>query len=130
MCIRDRVYAAGSTAASAQLDSHEEQALGAFDAVSRATVNHGLHRGSFQSTACLLYTSPGNDKIVDAPARVLFPRVEAVAPPAVLHLVRVHHPEAVRKACRQQLDVYKRQSYRHFSRQKRPRFVSLPQTAR
>ena len=47
--------------------------------------------------------APGNDKIVDAPARVLFPRVEAVAPPAVLHLVRVHHPEAVRKTCRQQL---------------------------
>ena len=37
----EKVYAAGSTAASAQLDSHEEQDLGAFDAVSRATVNHG-----------------------------------------------------------------------------------------
>ena len=36
----EKVYAAGSTAASAQLDSHEEQDLGAFDAVSRATVNH------------------------------------------------------------------------------------------
>ena len=35
----EKVYAAGSTAASAQLDSHEEQDLGAFDAVSRATVN-------------------------------------------------------------------------------------------
>ena len=46
----EKVYAAGSTAASAQLDSHEEQDLGAFDVVSRATVNHGLHRGSFQST--------------------------------------------------------------------------------
>ena len=39
----EKVYAAGSTATSAQLDSHEEQDLGAFDAVSRATVNHGLH---------------------------------------------------------------------------------------
>ena len=37
----EKVYAAGSTAASAQLDSHEEHDLGAFDAVSRATVNHG-----------------------------------------------------------------------------------------
>ena len=45
----EKVYAAGSTAASAQLDSHEEHDLGAFDAVSRATANHGLHRGSFQS---------------------------------------------------------------------------------
>ena len=35
----EKVYAAGSTAASAQLDSHEEHDLGAFDAVSRATVN-------------------------------------------------------------------------------------------
>ena len=47
----EKVYAAGNAAASAQLDSHEEQDLGAFDAVSRATVNHGLHRGSIQSTA-------------------------------------------------------------------------------
>ena len=45
----ETVYAAGNAAASAQLDSHEEHDLGAFDAVSRATVNHGLHRGSFAS---------------------------------------------------------------------------------
>lgn len=55
----EKVYAAGSTAASAQLDSHEEQDLGAFDAVSRATVNHGLHRGSFQSTA-VIYAKDGS----------------------------------------------------------------------
>lgn len=55
----EKVYAAGSTAASAQLDSHEEQDLGAFDAVSRATANHGLHRGSFQSTA-VIYAKDGS----------------------------------------------------------------------
>ena len=44
------VYAAGSTTASAQLDSHDEHDMGGFDAVSRATTNHGLHRGSFQQT--------------------------------------------------------------------------------
>ena len=55
----ETVYAAGNAAASAQLDSHEEQDLGAFDAVSRATVNHGLHRGSFQSTA-VIYAKDGS----------------------------------------------------------------------
>ena len=55
----EKVYAAGSTAASAQLDSHDEHDLGAFDAVSRATVNHGLHRGSFQSTA-VIYAKDGS----------------------------------------------------------------------
>lgn len=52
------VYAAGSTASSDQLDSHEEYDLGAFDAVSRATANHGLHRGSFQSVA-VIYDKDG-----------------------------------------------------------------------
>ena len=47
------VYAAGSTAASDQLDSHDEHDKGAFDAVSRATANHGLHRGSFQQVATI-----------------------------------------------------------------------------
>ena len=55
----ETVYAAGNAAASAQLDSHEEHDLGAFDAVSRATVNHGLHRGSFQSTA-VIYAKDGS----------------------------------------------------------------------
>ena len=59
----EKVYAAGSTAASAQLDSHEEYDLGAFDAVSRATVNHGLHRGSFQSTA-VIYAKDGSSYTV------------------------------------------------------------------
>ena len=59
----ETVYAALNAAASAQLDSHEEQDLGAFDAVSRATVNHGLHRGSFQSTA-VIYAKDGSSYTV------------------------------------------------------------------
>ena len=47
------VYNAGSTASSDEKDRKGETDLGAFDAVSRATVNHGLHRGSFQAIAVL-----------------------------------------------------------------------------
>ena len=49
----ENVFAAGSTASSDQLDSHDEYDKGAFDAVSRATANHGLHRGSFQQVATI-----------------------------------------------------------------------------
>ena len=45
------VQAAGSTAASGDKDSHNESDKGAFDTVTRATANHGLHRGSFQCNA-------------------------------------------------------------------------------
>lgn len=45
------VQAAGSTAASSEKDSHGESDKGAFDTVTRATTNHGLHRGSFQCNA-------------------------------------------------------------------------------
>ena len=45
------VQAAGSTAASNEKDSHDESDKGAFDTVTRATTNHGLHRGSFQCNA-------------------------------------------------------------------------------
>lgn len=45
------VQAAGSTASSSEKDSHNESDKGAFDTVTRATVNHGLHRGSFQCNA-------------------------------------------------------------------------------
>ena len=47
-----------STASSDQQDSHGEYDKGAFDAVSRATANHGLHRGSFQQTA-VIYAADG-----------------------------------------------------------------------
>ena len=50
------VYAAGSTTSNDQLDSHDEHDKGAFDAVSRATTNHGLHRGSFQQVATIYAT--------------------------------------------------------------------------
>ena len=47
------VTAAGNTTSSDTADSHGEKDKGAFDAVTRATVNHGLHRGSYQCTAII-----------------------------------------------------------------------------
>ncbi len=55
----ENVYAAGNTTPSAQLDSHDEHDMGGYDAVSRATANHGLHRGSFQQTA-VIYGTDGS----------------------------------------------------------------------
>ncbi len=49
----ENVYNAGSTASSEEKDRRGESDLGAFDAVTRATANHGLHRGSFQAIAVL-----------------------------------------------------------------------------
>ena len=43
------VYAAGDTTSSEEVDGHNELDKGAFDTVTRATTNHGLHRGSFQT---------------------------------------------------------------------------------
>lgn len=45
------VHAAGSTASSDEVDAKGEYDKGAFDTVTRATKNHGLHRGSFQCNA-------------------------------------------------------------------------------
>ena len=45
------VYGAGNDKADPAKDTHNELDKGAFDAVSRATTNHGLHRGSFQCMA-------------------------------------------------------------------------------
>lgn len=47
------VMAAGDTTSSDTADSHGEKDKGAFDAVTRATTNHGLHRGSYQCTAVI-----------------------------------------------------------------------------
>ena len=47
------VQAAGNTESSSELDSKNESDKGAFDAVTRATTNHGLHRGNYQQTADL-----------------------------------------------------------------------------
>jgi hypothetical protein len=55
----ENVYAAGKTDSSTELDTKGETDKGAFDAVSRATTNHGLHRGSFQSVA-VIYDTEGN----------------------------------------------------------------------
>ncbi len=46
-------------ASSADVDSHEETDLGAYDAVTRATSNHGLHRGSYQCVV-KVYDTDGN----------------------------------------------------------------------
>ena len=55
------VYLEGTdwTASDATLDNHNETDKGAFDAVSRATTNHGLHRGSFQQSVVIHGTKDG-----------------------------------------------------------------------
>lgn len=50
---KEGVYAAGDTGSSSDVDSRNEYDKGAFDAVTRATANHGLHRGSFQCSAVI-----------------------------------------------------------------------------
>ena len=72
----ENVYAAGSTASSAPEDSHGEHDLGAFDAVSRATANHGLHRGSFQQVATI-YAQDGSLKVYDTDTGALLTDVNA-----------------------------------------------------
>ncbi len=44
---------------SGDTDGHNEYDKGAFDAVSRATTNHGLHRGSFQQSVVIHGTKDG-----------------------------------------------------------------------
>ena len=53
------VYQAGNAESSSEADSRGEYDKGAFDAVTRATANHGLHRGSFQCIATI-YDTAGN----------------------------------------------------------------------
>lgn len=48
------VYAAGDTTSSEEVDGHNELDKGAFDTVTRATINHGLHRGSFQTETTIV----------------------------------------------------------------------------
>ena len=57
------VYAAGSTASSDEVDQKGESDKGAFDVVSRATANHGLHRGSFQCMATIYDTDGGTYEV-------------------------------------------------------------------
>ena len=55
---QENVTAAGNVSGSDEKDSHNESDTGAFDAVTRATTNHGLHRGSYQCMATI-YTTEG-----------------------------------------------------------------------
>ena len=50
------VYNAGNTSSSDELDLKKEADKGAFDTVTRATANHGLHRGSYQTEATIIAT--------------------------------------------------------------------------
>ena len=47
------VYNANNTSSSDVEDSHYEKDKGGYDVVTRATTNHGLHRGSFQGNAVI-----------------------------------------------------------------------------
>ena len=53
------VQAAGSSVSSDTKDTHGEYDKGAFDTVTRATTNHGLHRGNFQQDVTI-YDTEGN----------------------------------------------------------------------
>ena len=55
----EAVYAAGDSSTSEAVDKRGESDKGAFDTVTRATANHGLHRGSFQCIATI-YDADGN----------------------------------------------------------------------
>ena len=55
----EAVYAAGDDSKSEAVDKRGESDKGAFDTVTRATANHGLHRGSFQCIATI-YDADGN----------------------------------------------------------------------
>ena len=61
----ENVYAAGDSSTSSDVDKKGESDKGAFDTVTRATANHGLHRGSFQCIATI-YDADGNSYKVAA----------------------------------------------------------------
>ena len=63
------IYLSGSDlgASSDKLDSHDEHDTGAFDAVTRATINHGVHRASFQSIATLRAVDDASGESVSFP---------------------------------------------------------------
>lgn len=52
----ESVYKATNTSSSDELDSKGETDKGGFDVVTRATTNHGLHRGSFQCITTIYCT--------------------------------------------------------------------------
>ncbi len=79
------VYASGDATSSDEKDSHSELDKGAFDTVTRATANHGLHRGSYQCIATVYddngdkyelagWTSDGKNMILTDGSQVAFSR--------------------------------------------------------
>lgn len=54
----ESVYNATNTQSNSTKDTHDEFDKGGFDTVTRATVNHGLHRGSYQCEA-IMYDKNG-----------------------------------------------------------------------
>ena len=57
------VYNASNTSFNATADGHGETDKGGFDTVTRATVNHGLHRGSYQCEAIMYDKNGGSYEI-------------------------------------------------------------------
>ena len=57
------VYNASNTSSNATADGHGETDKGGFDTVTRATVNHGLHRGSYQCEAIMYDKNGGSYEI-------------------------------------------------------------------
>ena len=57
------VYNAANTASYGTKDSHDELDKGGFNTVTRATVNHGLHRGSYQCEAIMYDKNGGSYEI-------------------------------------------------------------------
>ena len=57
------VYNVANTASNGTKDSHDELDKGGFDTVTRATVNHGLHRGSYQCEAIMYDKNGGSYEI-------------------------------------------------------------------
>ena len=59
----EEVYNASNTSSNATADGHGETDKGGFDTVTRATVNHGLHRGSYQCEAVMYDKNGGSYEI-------------------------------------------------------------------
>ena len=57
------VYNASNTSSNTTADGHGETDKGGFDTVTRATVNHGLHRGSYQCEAIMYDKNGGSYEI-------------------------------------------------------------------
>lgn len=45
----------------------------------------------------------GDYEIIQSPARIVFPRTAQIAPPAILHFIRIQRPESIHKTAVQKL---------------------------